>query len=52
MKRTRMVLAISMARYFLTSASLASGSEKSSAIESARRNLALYWAIRYELQGV
>ncbi len=52
MKRTRMVIAISMARYFLTSASLASGSEKVAAIESARRNLALYWAIRYELNGV
>ena len=52
MKRTRMVLAISMARYFLTTASLASGSEKVAAIESARRNLALYWAIRYELNGV
>ncbi len=52
MKRTRMVIAISMARYFLTTASLASGSEKVAAIESARRNLALYWAIRYELQGV
>ena len=52
MKRTRMILAISMARYFLTSASLASGSEKEAVIESARRSLALYWAIRHELQGV
>ncbi len=41
MKRTRMVLAISMARYFLTTASLASGSEKVATIESARRQLAL-----------
>lgn len=52
MKRTRMVIAISMARYFLTTASLASGSDKSAAILQARRQLALYWAIRYELKGV
>lgn len=52
MKKTRMILAISMAKYFLTSASLASGSDKSAAILHARRQLALYWAIRYELNGV
>ncbi len=52
MKKTRMILAISMAKYFLTSASLASGSDKSAAILQARRQLALYWAIRYELKGV
>jgi hypothetical protein len=52
MKKTRMILAISMAKYFLTSASLASGSDKSAAILQARRQLALYWAIRYELNGV
>ena len=45
--KTRLVLSISMARYFLTTAELCSGKEREAALYAARRELARYWAIKF-----
>ena len=45
--KTRMRLCLSMARYHLTTASLVSGDERTVAIEPARKQWAMYWAIKY-----
>ncbi len=48
--KTRMRLCLSMARYHLTTASLSVGEDKVKAIESARKQWAMYWAIKYGVQ--